>query len=141
MADKEKQDDYRMDDIRGKDDDKISFLPRRAAAPPPKPKYSAGPGLPIICYCAASILMTVTNKYCLSGRDFNLNFFLLMVQVSQLLVYLANGKILIEDSLLCAFWLSRRANHLVLSRTGTSTLTKPENVCQAAQDSGRRGKG
>lgn len=39
------------------------------------------PALPIFSYCAASILMTVTNKYVLSGLDFNLNFFLLCVQV------------------------------------------------------------
>jgi len=36
---------------------------------------------PILSYCASSILMTVTNKYVLSGLNFNLNFFLLMVQV------------------------------------------------------------
>ncbi|ODQ82815.1 hypothetical protein BABINDRAFT_31545 [Babjeviella inositovora NRRL Y-12698] len=31
-------------------------------------------------YCFSSILMTVTNKYVVSGSDFNLNFFLLAVQ-------------------------------------------------------------
>ncbi|KAL1923182.1 uncharacterized protein VTP21DRAFT_9558 [Calcarisporiella thermophila] len=36
--------------------------------------------LPIFCQCAASILMTVTNKYVVSGTDFNMNFFLLAVQ-------------------------------------------------------------
>ena len=35
----------------------------------------------ILGYCGSSILMTVTNKYVLSGVDFNLNFFLLCVQV------------------------------------------------------------
>ncbi|CAO3589368.1 unnamed protein product [Absidia cylindrospora] len=35
--------------------------------------------LPIICYCAASIIMTVTNKYVVSG-DFNMVFLLLSVQ-------------------------------------------------------------
>ncbi|CAH6720669.1 GDP-mannose transporter 1 [[Candida] jaroonii] len=34
----------------------------------------------ILSYCASSILMTVTNKYVLSGYSFNLNFFLLAVQ-------------------------------------------------------------
>lgn len=34
----------------------------------------------IFSYCASSILMTVTNKYVLSGFSFNLNFFLLAVQ-------------------------------------------------------------
>ncbi|KAI8967347.1 hypothetical protein BDF20DRAFT_829708 [Mycotypha africana] len=36
--------------------------------------------LPIASYCFASILMTVTNKYVLSGYDFNMNFLLLTVQ-------------------------------------------------------------
>lgn len=38
------------------------------------------PIFPILSYCGSSILMTVTNKYVLSGLDFNLNFFLLCVQ-------------------------------------------------------------
>jgi GDP-mannose transporter len=38
--------------------------------------------LPIISYCTASILMTVTNKYVVSGYDFNMNFLLLAIQVS-----------------------------------------------------------
>jgi len=40
------------------------------------------PMVAILSYCGSSILMTVTNKYVLGGRDFNLNFFLLCVQVS-----------------------------------------------------------
>ncbi|ORX49386.1 UDP-galactose transporter [Hesseltinella vesiculosa] len=36
--------------------------------------------LPIACYCFASILMTVTNKYVLSGYGFNMNFLLLTIQ-------------------------------------------------------------
>lgn len=35
----------------------------------------------ILAYCALSILMTVTNKYVLLGFSFNLNFFLLAVQL------------------------------------------------------------
>ncbi|KAK9453823.1 hypothetical protein V1511DRAFT_522378 [Dipodascopsis uninucleata] len=38
------------------------------------------PVLSIMSYCMASILMTVTNKFVLSGYSFNLNFFLLMIQ-------------------------------------------------------------
>lgn len=38
------------------------------------------PLLPVISYCMASISMTASNKYVLSGFQFNLNFFLLMVQ-------------------------------------------------------------
>ena len=51
----------------------------------PSPMSTTGanhPSLPILAYCGSSILMTVTNKYVLSGLDFNLNFFLLMIQVS-----------------------------------------------------------
>ena len=50
----------------------------------PKPSVTQGivnsPMLSILSYCGASILMTVTNKYVLSGYSFNLNFFLLMIQ-------------------------------------------------------------
>ncbi|EOD46460.1 UDP-galactose transporter [Neofusicoccum parvum] len=41
---------------------------------------SGNPVLPVLAYCGSSILMTVTNKYVLSGSGFNLNFFLLCVQ-------------------------------------------------------------
>ncbi|OZJ03265.1 hypothetical protein BZG36_04905 [Bifiguratus adelaidae] len=43
---------------------------------------AARAALPIASYCGASILMTVTNKYVLSGYDFNLNFLLLAIQAS-----------------------------------------------------------
>ena len=46
------------------------------------------PAISILCYCGSSILMTVTNKYVLSGTGFNLNFFLLCVQVSIISPYL-----------------------------------------------------
>jgi len=36
----------------------------------------------ILSYCCSSILMTVTNKYVLSGHHFNLNFFMLCIQSS-----------------------------------------------------------
>ena len=44
---------------------------------------TANPLFPILSYCGSSILMTVTNKYVLGGMNFNLNFFLLCVQVRQ----------------------------------------------------------
>lgn len=70
----------------------IIELPERS--PPRSPRQSTSgssssavppisvnsPLFPILSYCGASILMTVTNKYVLSGYDFNLNFFLLCVQ-------------------------------------------------------------
>ncbi|KAI0653442.1 UDP-galactose transporter [Cubamyces menziesii] len=37
---------------------------------------------PIVCYCLASILMTVVNKFVVSGTHFNMNFLLLCMQSS-----------------------------------------------------------
>lgn len=54
------------------------------APPAPKPMVSRkeSPIPPVLSYCASSIMMTVANKYILSFPAFNLNFFLLAVQVS-----------------------------------------------------------
>nr|GAT55068.1 GDP-mannose transporter [Mycena chlorophos] len=38
------------------------------------------PVAPIVCYCLASILMTVVNKYVVSGPDFSMTFCLLAIQ-------------------------------------------------------------
>jgi GDP-mannose transporter len=86
MADQKKRDDYAMEmgDIEKQNKERLDAPP-----PPPTPSRSASstsslanhPSLPILSYCASSILMTVTNKYVLSGLDFNLNFLLLCVQV------------------------------------------------------------
>lgn len=35
---------------------------------------------PVVCYCIASIMMTVVNKFVVSGRQFNMTFFLLSLQ-------------------------------------------------------------
>ena len=61
----------------------------RAFSPPQKRQSSFAPAsnwqnnpiLPVISYCASSIFMTVANKYILSIPGYNLNFFLLAVQV------------------------------------------------------------
>lgn len=50
--------------------------------------------LPIASYCFASILMTVTNKYVLSGYDFNMNFLLLTIQNLVTVVLLQSFKFL-----------------------------------------------
>ncbi|KAF2490572.1 GDP-mannose transporter [Lophium mytilinum] len=80
MSDDKKRDDY---------DEKASFVDRSASpmhpsTPRRQPSHhysvAENPILPVLSYCASSILMTVTNKYVLSGVDFNLNFFLLCVQ-------------------------------------------------------------
>lgn len=39
------------------------------------------PVVAVLSYCGSSILMTTTNKYVMSGVDFNLSFFLLCIQV------------------------------------------------------------
>ncbi|KAK5018289.1 GDP-mannose transporter into the lumen of the Golgi [Cryomyces antarcticus] len=79
MSDDKKREDFgtELGDRRGSGFD---------APPPPKMlpqshSTTSSPLLPILAYCGSSILMTVTNKYVLSGMDFNLNFFLLCVQV------------------------------------------------------------
>ena len=51
---------------------------------PPSSNWQNNPILPVISYCGSSILMTVANKYILSFPDYNLNFFLLAVQVCEL---------------------------------------------------------
>ncbi|KAK2732473.1 GDP-mannose transporter into the lumen of the Golgi [Onygenales sp. PD_40] len=84
MADDKKSDNYSIDM------DKLDPNSKRfdAATPPPQPRLTSRSSssaassstLPVLAYCASSILMTVTNKYVLSGTSFNLNFFLLCVQ-------------------------------------------------------------
>ncbi|KAH8821599.1 GDP-mannose transporter [Xylogone sp. PMI_703] len=44
------------------------------------------PTISILAYCLSSISMTVTNKYCVSGSNWNLNFFYLAVQSSVCIV-------------------------------------------------------
>ena len=55
-----------------------------ARPPSPRPMVSKkeSPLPPVLAYCASSIMMTVANKYILAFPGFNLNFFLLAVQVS-----------------------------------------------------------
>ncbi|KAK2765917.1 GDP-mannose transporter into the lumen of the Golgi [Arachnomyces sp. PD_36] len=85
MADGKKRDDYsiEMGDMDKQDKERLDIPPSSPAqsrsAPSPN-SLANHPSLPILSYCASSILMTVTNKYVLSGLDFNLNFLLLCVQ-------------------------------------------------------------
>ena len=85
MSDDKKRDDMviEMGDRKGAFD-----TPMRSPKPPQTPTQNPplaavtnNPIFPILSYCGSSILMTVTNKYVLSGLGFNLNFFLLCVQV------------------------------------------------------------
>ena len=89
MGDNKKRDDTAIDmgDMRDYDS------PRRSPGPVPRTPAPSGPAMPsgavannpiipVLSYCVSSIMMTVTNKFVLSGTGFNLNFFLLCVQVS-----------------------------------------------------------
>lgn len=51
-------------------------------------------GLPIFTYCVASIVMTVTNKYVVSGGDFNMVFLLLTIQSLVTVMFLQAFKFL-----------------------------------------------
>jgi hypothetical protein len=95
MTEDKKTDDY-MVEMNKLDQGSKNFEP--AAIPPPRPRSSASnaalnnnPILPVLSYCGSSILMTVMNKYVLSGLDFNLNFFLLCVQVRCLPYFMVSG--------------------------------------------------
>lgn len=79
MADDKKRDDFAIDmgDRDGKNFEPPISSPRHNAPS----AVANNPIFPVLSYCVSSILMTVTNKFVLSGRDFNLNFFLLAVQV------------------------------------------------------------
>jgi GDP-mannose transporter len=86
MADDKKSDDYKIDMPANKE----FRVPSPALRPPQRssasPSIVDNPTASIFAYCGSSIMMTVTNKYVLSGVDFNLNFFLLAVQVRYYLV-------------------------------------------------------
>ncbi|ODV96677.1 hypothetical protein PACTADRAFT_48501 [Pachysolen tannophilus NRRL Y-2460] len=59
--------------------DNIEVTTSSVPAPVTKSLTNSAP-LSILSYCMASILMTVTNKYVVSGMSFNMNFLLLAVQ-------------------------------------------------------------
>ena len=88
MGEGKKTDDYAVD-MDKLDQGNKEF----EAAPPPLSRTTStppsalanNPALPVLAYCGSSIMMTVMNKYVLSGLDFNLNFLLLMVQVCGIL--------------------------------------------------------
>lgn len=91
MSSDKKSDDFvlrmpeRGDSFR---EEKDSFLERRPShriSPPglhdKVAKLQNNPGVSILAYCLSSISMTVVNKYCVSGKNWNLNLFYLAVQV------------------------------------------------------------
>jgi len=47
---------------------------------------------PILCYCLASILMTVVNKFVVSGTNFSMNFLLLCIQSTVCVICVITAK-------------------------------------------------
>lgn len=91
MSSDKKSDDFvlrmpeRGDSFR---EEKDTFLERRPShrisAPGLQDKFAKvqnNPGVSILAYCLSSISMTVVNKYCVSGKNWNLNLFYLAIQV------------------------------------------------------------
>lgn len=79
MAEDKKSDDYTIE--MGKLNQRFDTPPPPSPSlPKPASSLSNNPIFPVLAYCGSSILMTVMNKYVLSGLDFNLNFLLLCVQ-------------------------------------------------------------
>ena len=90
MADDKKRDDFAIElgERRG---DKFDAMPTRSVPTQNSSISASNQGLfSILAYCASSILMTTTNKYVLSGLDYNLNFLLLAVQVCLIPPTIAN---------------------------------------------------
>lgn len=82
MADMKKRDDYtiEMGERNGNHFEPPKTTPSRTPVIP-LASVANNPILPILSYCGASIMMTVMNKYVLSGTSFNMNCLLLFVQV------------------------------------------------------------
>ena len=103
--------------------------PPRSPAPPkytPVQTWQNNPILPVISYCGSSILMTVANKYILSFPDYNLNFFLLAVQVSMVRQYMSKRA---DCSRLLSVSLPfQLASKPASSHTEISRQTKQRNV-------------
>jgi hypothetical protein len=88
--DDKKNEDYNieMPDYKGRSspsqrDPFLAKSPSRHSSngPPAMSNITNSPMLSILAYCLGSISMTVTNKYCVSGANWNLNFFYLGIQV------------------------------------------------------------
>ncbi|KAH7087619.1 GDP-mannose transporter [Paraphoma chrysanthemicola] len=80
MSDDKKSDDYRIDMGSTRSSRAPSPVMRAASQKHASLSITENPVAAILAYCGSSILMTVTNKYVLSGVNFNLPFFLLCVQ-------------------------------------------------------------
>lgn len=82
-----KMPEYEMRDFSGRSSpsQREPFISRtnsgKAGGIIPVSNITNSPPISILAYCLASISMTVTNKYCVSGANWNLNFFYLAIQV------------------------------------------------------------
>ncbi|KAI0731232.1 UDP-galactose transporter [Earliella scabrosa] len=66
-----------------KEEDDVAEIRRAlATGSASSPNSGTSSVAPIVCYCMASILMTVVNKFVVSGSQFNMNFLLLCMQSS-----------------------------------------------------------
>jgi GDP-mannose transporter len=88
MSDDKKNEDYTIELGEQKGNGAFDAAPSQRMPAAPQAAQLNSPVVAIFAYCGSSILMTTTNKYVLSGLDFNLNFFLLAVQVSSSTEYL-----------------------------------------------------
>lgn len=77
---KKRQQEFLLNNLEDRNDRATSPPAIARSSTPPPATMSNNPQFSILAYCFSSILMTVTNKYVLSGSDFNLNFFLVFVQ-------------------------------------------------------------
>ena len=84
MSDDKKTDDLNIE-LGERSQTSSAYASRRNSPAPPMANSNGlnlnSPVLAILSYCGSSILMTVSNKYCVSGTGWNLTFFLLAVQV------------------------------------------------------------
>jgi GDP-mannose transporter len=90
MSDDKKNEDYTIELGEQKGNGAFDAAPSQRMPAAPQAAQLNSPVVAIFAYCGSSILMTTTNKYVLSGLDFNLNFFLLAVQVSSSTEYLTH---------------------------------------------------
>ena len=72
MADDKKNEDYTIELGEQKPNGAFDAAPPPRMPVAPTPAGANSPVVAILSYCGSSILMTTTNKYVLSGLDFNL---------------------------------------------------------------------
>ena len=91
-TEEKKRDDFTLDidDSESSSSHRLLSPVRTMSSPRPSAQsVTNSPMAAILSYCVSSILMTCTNKYILGGLDYNLNFFLLCVQVCDEIVVMS----------------------------------------------------